>query len=234
MTPLVALRFLAVVLRPPVAVLASSLAVVAVGVYLAATSPQQVDQVFGLALLFQMFAAATGFTHRARRGHFDAVLTFPAKRTVVAMMHAAVSTFPGVATWMALAAIDTVASPGHQSTALTFAGAVALVYVSSVAWTATLRLPRYGAGLLWVLTLFLLAAAHRMHVLQETFLTDTATWANVWKVAGAAMVCPILLAGYPLAAGAPSVGVVLFAALAALAIGVWMVVSLDVALEDAS
>jgi hypothetical protein len=227
-------RFFGMILRPSRPLVASALAITAFGGYLAWVAPGDYEQVFGIALLFQMFSAATGFLGHARRGHFDPILTAPTHRVVVGLAHSALSAAPGVALWIVLTAIDVIVHPGQRSPGFALPSGVALLYVSAVGWTVALNLARHATGALWILLFFLLAAGHRMHALQEVFLTDTATWTNVWKVAGSAMVCPIFLAAYPLAPGLWSVSLVLLAALGVLAIGILRIVVFEAALDEPS
>src|SRR4029434_11222861 len=53
-------------------------------------------------LLLQVFAAASGFALPARRGHFDLLLTRGSSRTLIALVHWAMSIAPGLASWLVL------------------------------------------------------------------------------------------------------------------------------------
>jgi len=204
------------------------------GLYIARTTPDQFDQVLGLTLLLQMFAASTGFSQRAKRGHFDPVLAGADSRVAVAVAHAAISAMPGMLIWCACGLIDILTRPTHWPTAATIAGATAIFYVSAAAWASTLKLPRHAAGMLWVVLLFVLAAGRHIHVLQEVFLTDRATWTNALKVAGAAMMCPMFLVAYPSAPSTYSVAAVNAVTALMFLAGLRTIVRLDVTLSETS
>jgi hypothetical protein len=122
----------------------------ALGLLMIAAGPATgVDDAMGMLLFVQMFLCSSGFVERARRGHFDALLTASADRGQVAAAHWMVSSLPGALTWIAFVAMA--AARGGRVPA---AGGAALFIVSAVAWSAGFRLARGTAGFLWTAALF--------------------------------------------------------------------------------
>lgn len=228
------LLFFALVLRPTAAIIVASASILAFGAYVAMKAPAEFGQTFGLALVFQMFAVAAGFTEGSRRGYFDPMLTRPSRRISVALAHATVSALPGALTWVLLGGIDTVAHPGHWSVAFTSGGAAVLLYVSAITWTFSLGLPRYTGGMLWIFLLFVLAARHYVQPLEAAFLGDTSTWRGVLGSAGAALACPLFLVAHPGVVHGRVVFTVLAAAVVALLAGTLRIGILDVRLSEPS
>ena len=189
------LRFFRAVIRPGTEQTAVAALVAAFGTFLARTDPNAFDQVIALALLFQAFAASTGYRERLTRGHFDPILVGREDRLSVAFSHWVVSAAPGLLLWIILAAIDLAARPGHWSTALTLPALTAFLYVTTMAWTITLLLVRYAGGVVWLLGIFGLATMHDLHVLREDFLAGHQNWPAAFHAARAAMLCPMFLVG---------------------------------------
>jgi hypothetical protein len=106
-------------------------------------------------LLLQAFAAASGFTVPARRGHYDLLLTRGHRRTVVAAVQCAMSSAPGAASWAALGLVEIAVAPAGQAAIPTFGTAAAVFVVSAVAWTLTAPLPRFAGAVGWLLLLTL-------------------------------------------------------------------------------
>lgn len=126
--------------------------VTAVGLLMIAAGPATgVDDALGMLLFIQMFLASTGFTERARRGHFDSLLTSSSRTVGVIAAHWIASSLPGAVAWMALVGMA-VARGGH----FPIASGGALFIVSAVAWTAGFALARGTAGFLWTAALFAL------------------------------------------------------------------------------
>ena len=69
-------------------------------------------------LLLQVFAASSGFTLPARRGHYDLLFTRANSRTSIALMHWASSIGTGITSWLALAMLEFVVSAGARTTLL--------------------------------------------------------------------------------------------------------------------
>ena len=114
-------------------------------------------------LLLQVFAASSGFMVPARRGHYDLLLTSGYSRRHVAAVHWGVSILPGVAVWLAVAALEIVMArrtghPSHGSGTI-----VAMTLVSTVPWAATVALPRFTAAIGWLLLAAVVAAILPSH-----------------------------------------------------------------------
>ena len=104
-------------------------------------------------LLLQCFAASSGFSLPARRGHYDLLLTRGSRRWLIALVHWVTSAAPGLASWMVLAAMEVLAS-GGQVRALLASGTLAAVFVvSTLPWACTVALPRFAGGIGWLLVI---------------------------------------------------------------------------------
>jgi hypothetical protein len=110
-------------------------------------------------LLLQLFASSSGFMVPARRGHYDVLLTGGPQRVVVAAVHWAMSILPGVATWLAVAAVELIASGGSRTALLASGTVAALLLVSTIPWSATVALPRFSAAIGWLVAVALVAVA---------------------------------------------------------------------------
>jgi len=109
------------------------------------------DDAMGMLLFVQMFLSSSGFIERARRGHFDALLTMKGNRGGMAAAHWLASSLPGALSWLAFAAMAV-----GRGGPVPFASAGALFIVSAVAWTAGFALARGTAGFVWTAALFAL------------------------------------------------------------------------------
>ncbi len=225
-------RFFAIVQRPPASIGMVAAAVAAYGAYLAFTYPQGFDDVLGIALFLQVFAASTGYRDRLRRGHFDPILVARPKRASVAGAHWAVSIGPGLATWLALAAINLAARPHQWPTALTSAWLVAFFYVSTMAWAMTLPFPRLAGGALWLAVLVGLAGSGRLSKLAEVFKEGGGGWAVAVRQATASLVCPFLVTGAGMPPGTRALVIISGATAAVWGFGLAMVKRLDGTLAD--
>ena len=228
------LRFFATVLRPSAATVTVFGALLAYGVYLVRAEPRLFGQVCGIALFFQMFSASTGYAERVRRGHFDAVLVGRSSRLSIALAHWILSLAPGGLTWVLLAVLALVATPGEWPLPLTPTGLVALAWVSTTVWAATLLMPRYTGGVAWLVLILVLVALNKMGPLNDAFLAGEETWAEALPKARAAMTFPLILVGRPEVAGARTLAIVAVATLIALTIGVLLIEQLDGLLRDPS
>lgn len=193
--------FLVVGLHPRhnIAVLAC---VTAVGVWTVAMSAGEVDSAVGMLLFVQMFLASTGFLPRARRGHFDPILTSSPERLPVVMSHWCASILPGVFGWAIVTGADWFYG-GAVASAADGRRLTALLIVSVVAWTAGFALVRGAAGALWTAAL-VAVLLHRSDLLGSQDATGAvSSVAVVLRHAVAVILCPFLLLGTraPLARG---------------------------------
>ena len=102
-------------------------------------------------LLLQVFAASSGFTLPARRGHYDLLFTRANSRTSIALMHWASSIGTGITSWLTLAMLEFVVSAGTRTTLLASGTCAAVVLVSTLPWAMGVALPRFSAGIGWLL-----------------------------------------------------------------------------------
>ena len=102
-------------------------------------------------LLLQLFAASSGFTVPARRGHYDLLLTSGAGRLSIGAAHWAMSVFPGVLAWVALAVTERAAGGDALRTPGTL---FAVAFVSTWPWSLTMTLRRMSGALLLLLLVF--------------------------------------------------------------------------------
>ena len=186
------LHFLWIVQGPGTGSLIAAAALLAFAGYLASSDPGGFDQAVAIALFLQVFSAATGYRERLRRGHFDPVLAGGANQWRVAWSHWMASTGLGFLVWLLLGLIA-LTDGAHQPTAFTAPGIIVLVYVSTVAWAATLALPRYSGAVLWLALLFGLASTQHLQALRVTFNPAAISTPDVIRSVGTSMIFPILL-----------------------------------------
>jgi len=228
------LKIFATILRPPPAMIAAHAAVLVWAGYLGWLAPGDMRAVYVVLLLGQSFSAATGFTVRARRGHFDQVLAAPACRMMVGLAHALVSITIGVLTWSLVAAIEALASRGHVPLGLTLPAISALLYMSAVSWASALPFARYSSGVVWLILAIVLAGAGKLLALRQAYAAAAEPGGDVWKATGAALVFPPLMVTEPSAPIAICAWLVLGVATVVVGIGVVAIESFDVPLVDPS
>ena len=155
MTRISAVRyFLAVRLHAPYA-LAILTVVVVLGLYLVVANPfTGLDDGLGMLLFVQMFLASTGFTERARRGHFDPLLTMERSRRHAVAAHWLVSILPGASGWLLLCVVGLAFGSSAAWTTVAGPRLAALFIVSAVAWVVGFGMARGTAGFLWTAGLF--------------------------------------------------------------------------------
>jgi hypothetical protein len=129
------------------------LAVVIVGAMAIASDPMKAPAAIVPVLVLQVFAASTGFSVPARRGHYDLLLTGGHSRVWMALAHWWASIAPGITAWLAVAGVEVAATAGAHTTLLAFGTCAAMCLVSTLPWAITLRLPRFAGGIGWLLVL---------------------------------------------------------------------------------
>jgi len=212
-------RFFIVVGLHPMHNLVVLTAVTVAGVWTIAISPGEIDSALGLLLFVQMFLASTGFLVRARRGHFDPILTSVYERRSVLASHWLASIAPGLVAWAIVCSAVWAVGGGLYGSALYGRRMVAMVLVSTLAWTAGFPLARSAAGALWLAGLFA-ALLYKADLLGSAPIGIPALSSlTVLRHAGVAVVCPFLLLGtrVPFAPGSIAAGACM-AALAMLSI----------------
>jgi hypothetical protein len=228
------LKVFVTILRPSPAIFAAYAAILAWAGYLGWLSPAEMRPVYVVLLLCQSFSAASGFLVRARCGHFDQVLVAPASRTRVGLAHATASMAIGVLAWLLVAMIEIVSTRGSIPLGLTLPAVSALLYMSAVAWAATLPFGRYTSGVAWLILAIALAGAGKLLALRQAYISAAATWSDAWKAAAAALVFPPLMVTEPAAPLALSTFVVLAAAVVFAGVGVLAIETFDFPLVDRS
>jgi hypothetical protein len=197
------LRYFLVVLHPTHA-LASLVAIAAFGLWMVVISPGELDSALGLLLVAQMFLASTGLLVRARRGHFDQVLTSTPDRRLVLVWHWTASIAHGVVAWILVSgAAWALGNTTSAVSALAGRRLVALFVVSAVAWAAGIGSSRGSAGALWTIGLGA-ALLYRLDLLgSPPGPRPIESALAVMRHALALLGCPFLLLGSksPLASG---------------------------------
>ena len=186
------LRFFFLMKLHPAHGLLIAAACAAVGVWTMWFDPAEIDSGLGLMLFVQMFIASTGFTSRARAGHFDPVLVGGNDRARVAAAHWIMSLIPGLAGWIILVAVGFSLGSTGAFSALAGRRAVAFAIVSMLSWIAGYRLPRGGAGIAWITLLVAMLLQHNLRFLSAAF--DHGAHRFFWEL-GVLLVCPFLLIG---------------------------------------
>jgi len=201
------LRYFVGVSLHPTHGLAVLAGVTAVGLWTVSLSPSELDSALGMLLFVQMFLASTGFLTRARRGHFDPILTSSFSRMRVVVVHWLMSVLPGVLACAVVSAVawgvDWLDGGGGFATAVVGRRLLAVAIVSAVAWSAGFALARGAAGALWSAALVALLL-RRSDLLGSSAATDAASSAAITiRHAAAVLGCPFLLLGThaPLAPG---------------------------------
>jgi hypothetical protein len=102
-------------------------------------------------LVLQSFAASSGFSLPARRGHYDLLFTRGNSRTLIALVHWATSILSGLASWLTLAVLELVVSTGMNHSLFASGTCAAVFVVSTLPWAVTVALPRFSGGIGWLL-----------------------------------------------------------------------------------
>lgn len=198
------------------------------GMLMLVFDPSSGQQVVVPIVFLQMFSASTGFAVPARRGHYDLLMTSGARRLRIASTHLVLSVAPGIAAWLALGCVE-LTLRGGESRALAGGSVMALLLVSTLAWAATVPLPRLSGGIMWLLAIVMLLGT------TDGWRPDAVTPRESVPSVGGALVyvlCPFLLVGKPLPWPAEWIAAPA-AALSACAVGLALawVTRMNVALE---
>jgi hypothetical protein len=228
------LKAFATILRPSPAMLSAYVAVLAWAGYLSWTAPGDMRAVYVVLLLIQSFSSASGFVLRARCGHFDPILVAPASRVRVALAHATASTGTGLVIWLVVSAIELAGTRTTLPLGLALPSISALLYMSAVAWAASVPFGRYSSGVVWLILAIGLAGAGKLLELRQAYLAALESTAGAWKASAAALLFPPLMVTEPSSPLALSTFVVLAAAIVAAGVGVLVIDAVDFPLVDAS
>jgi hypothetical protein len=189
--------FTAIGLHPSYALVVLAL-VVLMGIWTTMMSPGELDSALGMVLFVQMFLASSGFVHRARRGHFDALLTSAANRTTTVASHWVASVLPGVVAWAVLVVCGYLVGSPTALSAMVGRRAAALFIVSAIAWATGFVMTRGAAGVLWTSALLVLLVRHAS-LLSATSVSAVSS-GTMLRHAAILVLCPFLLIGPPAAA----------------------------------
>ena len=157
--PLFLLRFFRAVPPVPRLMVATFGAVTIAGALVVVFETTRAGAALTPVLLLQLFAASSGFSVPARRGHYDLLLTNGETRLCVAAAHWLASVLPGVAAWLLLAATELVTTHAAQASLLASGSVAAMILVSTIPWAITVSLPRFAGAIGWLLVLALVAIA---------------------------------------------------------------------------
>jgi hypothetical protein len=187
------MRYFSVIGLHPAYALVVLAAIAALGLVTVWLDAGELDSGLGMILFVQMFLASSGFAVRARRGHFDPVLTVASDRTSVVIFHWIASILPGLLAWILLAAAGWLLESPVAQSAMAGKRAAALVIVSALAWAAGVMLPRGAAGVLWIGVLLALLLS-RAELLPLTMAPGASVGALAQQAA-MLVLCPFLLMG---------------------------------------
>jgi len=178
--------------------------VTAVGLWTIRMSPGELDSALGMLLFVQMFLASTGFLARARRGHFDPILTSAYGRVSFVLWHWCASALPGVVAWAIVVGVDSISGGGHIVSAVVGRRFLALWIVSAIAWIAGFALARGAAGALWTAGLVAVLLNRTDLLGSSSGAAASSSQLLLLRHAAAVIGCPFLLLGTqaPLAHGA--------------------------------
>ena len=148
------LRFFRIVPPVPRPVVLLCVGVVATSAGLALTAPARTRETLPGLLVLQIFAASSGVLGPARRGYYDSLLSRGVGRSVLLVGHWAASVAPGLLCWLCVAAIDRMVNPTRgPGAALSTGSLVAFWLASTLPWAVTAGLPRFAAGMGWLVGL---------------------------------------------------------------------------------
>ena len=193
------------------------IAVAVSGVALLVSDPSKGAEAIAPLALVQMFAASTGFTVPARRGHYDLLFTGGSRRHSIALTHFAVSVAPGTLLWLALGVAEMAAAHTAAPTSFAFGTIVLFMLVSGPVWALTAGLPRLSGAIGWLLVMALWRAAG----LGDRSVVGT-------------LLCPFVLIGERLTSGVTNAAAaaIVMSVLLPMAAIAW-IVRMDVPLESA-
>lgn len=147
------LRFFVVAPPMPPMMVSTFVVVVAMATVVLVVDSTRGEAAVTPVLVLQVFAAATGFSTPARRGHYDLLLTSGAPRLGVVLAHWYFSVAPGLAAWVAVGLVEVAASGGQRFDVFSSGTCAALVIVSTLPWALSVPLPRFASSIGWLLVL---------------------------------------------------------------------------------
>jgi hypothetical protein len=145
-------------------------------------------------LMLHMFASSSGFAGGARRGYYDLVLTSGDTRLRIALAHWALSVAPGLMGWGAVAMVEVLVSRGMNATSMASGTIVAFGIVSMLAWAVNVALPRFTAGIAWLVLCGLVVVCQNAAARLVLFPPLPDPW-EVTMSPAFALLCPWTLVG---------------------------------------
>jgi hypothetical protein len=227
-------RFFLEVHRPPREMVLVWGVVLAFAAWRLATANADLNELTIVVLFAQMFGVSSGYRDRLRRGHYDPILVGPRSRVDVAAAHWAVSAAPGSLTLLLAVVAYRIVAPSSTAGVSYAPMLVALLCVSTLAWTISVPTGRYVGGTLWTIGVLVLAAGPWIWELRSLLLDTADGWATAARQAGAVLACPFLLVSSTVQVDSRTLVVAALLSSAAWAAGVVMIVRLDALLEDAN
>jgi hypothetical protein len=225
-------RALAVLLRPSAAMLLAFVALIVWAGYLTVIEPGDLRGPYIVLLLCQSFAASTGYAVRGRRGHFDQLLAGRSTRTRFAVAHAFMSAALGGVAWSMVSLLDALGGGGHWPLGLTPKALVPFIYMSTVAWAASVPFSRYSAGVVWLVVSVALAGSGRLIAVRNSYVAANSGWAGLWHTTWPVLLFPPVAVGEASTPPAVVVILVLGVAVAALCAGTAFIARYGLDLED--
>jgi hypothetical protein len=148
------LRFFRIVPPVPRPVVLLCVAAVVTSVGLAVIVPARTRDTLPGLLVLQIFAASSGVLRPARRGYYDSLLSRGVGRIALLLGHWAASIVPGLLCLFSVAALEAMVTQAPQSRgALATGSLVAFWLASTLPWAITAPLPRFAAGMGWLVGL---------------------------------------------------------------------------------
>lgn len=173
-------RFFRIVPTQPALISWTFAVVVVVGAAAILNEPSRSTGAMVPVLLLQLFSASSGLEVPARRGHYDLLLTSGHRRIWMALVHWASSVAPGAVSWLVLAGVEA-AMDGHNIRLLSFGTIAAMGLVSTLPWALTVRLPRFSAGIGWLLALAISTSVLSSDVTASRSAGDIIEWlSSAW------------------------------------------------------
>jgi hypothetical protein len=190
-------RFFVVVPPMPLLMLATFAVITAVAITVILLDPSRAAGALTPILLLQLFACASGFEVPARRGHFDLLLTHGVPRRLIIVGHWCASAMPGVVAWLLTAAVAEGRGLVGNASLFGIGTSCAVLFVSTIPWATTARLPRFSGAIGWLLILAMISFL--MPPLRGLDLERTGQSWQAWlTTAGAVLVFPPALVGQSL------------------------------------
>ena len=184
------------VVAPPVPPLMSGtfLVLVAVAAGVLAVDPARGGAAVMPVMALQLFAAASGFSTPARRGHYDLLLTGGTNRLFVVLVHWGACVAPGTMAWLLVGLMEMAASGVTRFAAFSSGTVAGMTLVSTLPWALSAVLPRFSASIGWLLVLVTIVAVAPAGAVEE-WLRSTSDGAGGYASAAVFLLYPAVAIG---------------------------------------